>query len=251
MDEFSRWAGGVSLIPQGEGWLVHTPAEEFLVVEPEPGHPADLRAPELFEVFTEEGVLASAGEPRPGPVGVSGDGPLAAQLTDLLERLGLEVLRGAEEDLLERKPLALVSAAAWLPDRRWSELEPQVVAAGVPWHRGYAEGRRWYVGPFWTQPGDSGHADVRIRRLAASAWPEQLAAHWRWLDEGGRPEPDPAGAVGAAAAAAFLAADLWTWRAGGRPTGRNVQVGIDLADGAVRRHPVLPVPAGLMREVPA
>ncbi|WP_030172148.1 hypothetical protein [Spirillospora albida] len=251
MDGFPRWAGGVSLIPDGEGLLVHTPAEEFLVVEPEPGRPADPAAPELRAAFAAEGVLAPEPAPRPGPVGIGGTGPLADHLARSLAGLGLDVLRGPEEDLLDRGLLALVSAEPWLPDRRWSDLDPRVRAAGVPWHRGHAEGRRWYAGPFWTGPGDSGHTDLRIRRLAATPWPEQLAAYWDWLDGGGRPAPDPSGAVAAAAAAAFLAADLWTWRCGGDPAGRNVQVGIDLADGVVRRHPVLPVPQGLMREVPA
>ncbi|MCD0453499.1 hypothetical protein LO762_30585 [Actinocorallia sp. API 0066] len=138
-----------------------------------------------------------------------------------------------------------------MPDRRWAAVEEEVVRAGVAWHRVYGEGRRWYVGPFWTGEGDAGYGDVRVRRLAASPWPEQLAAYWRWLDDGGRPEPDPVGAPGAVAAAAFVVADLVALRAGRVPPGRNVQVGIDLTEGVVRRHPVLPVPVGLMREVPA
>ncbi|WUH98310.1 hypothetical protein OHR68_33155 [Spirillospora sp. NBC_00431] len=251
MDEHFRWAGGVSMIPAGQGWLVHTPAEEFLTVEPQDGGAGDLHAPELRPVFREEGVLAPPA-PRPGIVGVAGDGPLAGTLDDLLTQTGVTVRRGTEKELADQAPelAVLVACAPWLPDRRWTELDTQCLEAGLPWHRGHAEGRRWYTGPFRTGPGDAGYADTRIRRLAASPWPAELAAYWRWLDEGGRPEPDPAGAFGAAVAAALIALDVRGWLCGDDPPGRGAQVGVDPATGQVSRHPVLPVPAGLMREAP-
>jgi hypothetical protein len=251
MDEDKRWAGGVSLIPAGDGWLVHTPTEEFLAVEPEEGVAGDLDAPELRPVFEAEGVLGLPA-PRPGAVGLAGEGPLALALDTLLAQVGVEVLRGTEEQLSGRAAelAVLVACAPWLPDRRWTELDARCLDAGLPWHRGYAEGRRWYTGPFRTAPGDAGYADTRIRRLAASPWPDELAAYWRWLDEGGRPRPDPARAVGATMAAALIAADLWTWSCGGDPPGRGVQIGVDHVTGEVTRHPVLPVPGGLMREAP-
>ncbi|MDX6742425.1 hypothetical protein [Actinocorallia sp. A-T 12471] len=246
----SRWAGGVSLVPDGAGWLVHTPAEEFLTVEAEPGTSVDLTSPELRDAFAAEGVVLA--EPvKPGAVGLAGDGTAAAAVARLLAESGFAVLRGTEEELLGHGPVAVVSAADRLPDRRWSEVEPLIQAAGTPWHRIHAEGRRWYAGPFWTGPGTSGHGDTRIRRLAASPWPERLAQYWTWLDEGGTPEPDAAAALGAAVVAAFVVADLRALADGCTPTGTDFQVGVDLADGVVRRHPVLPVPRGLMRETPA
>ncbi|WP_158581545.1 hypothetical protein [Actinomadura spongiicola] len=251
MDEDMRWAGGVSLIPAGDGWLVHTPAEEFLAVEPGDGGVGELRAPELRPVFEKEGVLAPPA-PRHGIVGVSGGGPLAETLCSLLTRTGVTVRRGTERDLADEAPelAVLVACAAWLPDRRWTELDARCLEAGLPWHRGHAEGRRWYTGPFRTGPGDVGYADTRVRRLAASPWPAELAAYWRWLDDGGSPQPDPADALGAAMAAALIAVDVRSWLCGEAPPGRGAQLGVDPATGQVSRHPVLPVPAGLMREVP-
>ncbi|TDD34689.1 hypothetical protein E1287_15995 [Actinomadura sp. KC06] len=251
MDEDFHWAGGVSLIPAGDGWLVHTPAEEFLAVEPEAGAGGEPHAPELRPVFEDEGVLAPPA-PRPGIVGISGGGPLAGTLDALLSQTGVTVRRGSEEELCDQASEldVLVACAPWLPDRRWTGLDARCLEAGLPWHRGYAEGRRWYAGPFRIGPGDAGYADTRIRRLAASPWPAELAAYWRWLDEGGRPEPDPAGALGATMAAALIALDVRSWLCGGEPPGRGVQAGVDPATGRVGRHPVLPVPAGLMREAP-
>ncbi|WP_116026134.1 hypothetical protein [Thermomonospora umbrina] len=247
MDEDMRWAGGVSLIPAGDGWLVHTPAEEFLAVESEDGGESDLSAPELRPVFEAEGALAPP-PPGPGIVGIAGDGPLADTLHPLLAETGVAVRRTTEDDLTGLA--VLVACAPWLPDRRWTELDARCLAAGLPWHRGHAEGRRWYTGPFRTRPDDAGYVDTRIRRLAAGPWPAELAAYWQWLDEGGHPEPDPAGALGATLAAALIAVDVRAWLCGDDPPGRGVQTGVDAATGRVGRHPVLPVPAGLMREAP-
>ncbi|RBQ18244.1 hypothetical protein DP939_20385 [Spongiactinospora rosea] len=144
----------------------------------------------------------------------------------------------------------LVACAERLPDARWRELDALCRDARVPWHRGHSEGRRWYVGPFTPAHGGAGYEDVRLRRLAACPWPEELAAYWAFLDGGGLPAA-PAGLRGAVVAAALIAADLRAWRAGQEPPGAGVQVGVDLHSGRLRRHPVLPVPRGLMRETPA
>ncbi|MFI0423632.1 hypothetical protein [Spongiactinospora sp. 9N601] len=144
----------------------------------------------------------------------------------------------------------LVACAERLPDARWRELDARCRDAGIPWHRGHSEGRRWYVGPFTPAHGGAGYEDVRLRRLAACPWPEELAAYWAFLDGGGLPAA-PADPRGAVVAAALIAADLRAWRAGLPPPGAGVQVGIDLHSGRLRRHPVLPVPHGLMRETPA
>ncbi|WP_449066554.1 hypothetical protein [Planomonospora algeriensis] len=91
---------------------------------------------------------------------------------------------------------------------------------------------------------------MRLRRLAACPWPDELAAYWAFLEAGGRPAT-PADPAGAEIAAALIAADLRAWFDGAPPPGAGYQVGIDLQVGEIRRHPVLPVPRGLMRETPA
>jgi hypothetical protein len=260
-DEAVRWAPGTTFVPTADGWLVHGPDEDFMIVEvPDADRSvvADLiagrvgaaaaaaRVPAVADLIAE---LAVPSEPAgPGPrVLVQGAGPLVEPLLRLLAEAGFAVRRG---DGPEPGTHVLVACAEHLPDAAWLELDDRCRAAGIPWHRGHGEGRRWYVGPFTAAEGGAGYRDVRLRRLAACPWPDELAAYWSHLDAGGRPVA-PADPQGAAAAAAFLAADLMAWRAGQVPSGAGVQVGIDLFTGEVRRHPVLPVPQGLMREAPA
>lgn len=261
-----RLAAGTGVIPTDTGFLVVTPDEDFLAVSMEPdrrdlvaallagevtaaeaaGRDPDAGA--LLDVLASNGVLAGNGvlasgtPPAAGPVVVDGDGILADQVTALL---GPEIRSTAEIT----DAAVVVACADWLPDARWRELDAACDHTGVAWHRGYTEGGRWYAGPL-TEPGRGpSYADLRLRRMAASPWPDQLAAYWAWLDGGGRPAGQPHSA-GAAIVAGLIVADVRAYLAGVAAPGRGVQYGVDLAAGVVHRHPVLPVPAGLMREVP-
>lgn len=267
-----RLAAGAGIVPTDTGFLVVTPAEDFLTVSVEPDRrdlvtallsgevtaaeavASDPDAGALLDALASNRVLADDGvvtsdrtrsgdaPPAAGPVVVDGEGVLAEQVAALL---GPEIRPTAEIT----DAAVVVACADWLPDARWRELDAACAAARVAWHRGYAEGNRWYAGPF-TEPGRGpSYADLRLRRMAASPWPDQLAAFWTWLDGGGRPAGPPTSA-GAAVAAGLIAADVRAYLAGVAPPGRGVQYGVDLAAGVVHRHPVLPVPAALLQEVP-
>ncbi|WP_436763138.1 hypothetical protein [Streptosporangium sp. V21-05] len=256
-------AGGTSFVPTVDGWLIHTPQEDFLTVEVD-GERAttvpDLLAEDgqdnadLLEVLRQEGVLVAPTAPAvPGDVVVCGEGPLLEVLPPLLAASGLavRVLPGedaphAREPEGLRDVAALVVATSRLRDERFTLIDEYCRSRRLPWHLGYAEGRRWYAGPFHTGPDTASYRDLRLRRLAASPWPRELAAHWAWLDAGGLPHPDPAAPIGAHLIAALITADLRAFLHGGSPPGAGVQVGADPATGRIRRHPVLPVPGDLL-----
>jgi hypothetical protein len=262
-----RWRAGTAFVPTADGWLVHTPAEELLAVEvPEQDRepvarlfgsklsPAGLvrsrpDAADLLDVLaTEDVIVTGDGPDEPVTVLVIGDGPLVAPVERLLGEAGFAVRAAGADDALAGAA-AVIGCARWLPDRDWCSLDARCAGAGIPWHRGYAEGRRWYVGPFSIPSRSASYADLRLRRLAAAQFPDELAAYWSWLDDGGRPagteaaQPGPVGV-----AAGLLVTDLVAWRSGLPVPGADVQTGVDPATGTVRRHPVLPVPSGLMRE---
>ncbi|SDH11790.1 hypothetical protein SAMN05421505_111189 [Sinosporangium album] len=260
--------GGTSFVPTADGWLVHTPQGDFLTVELDREHSGPLDAllsaegeagAELVAALTEEGVLAAPAPAVPeGDLLVYGDGPLLDVLPPLLAGLGLPVRAPARSTDLSARDLsagdlaepsgvaALVVVTACLRDTRLLEIDGLCRTRGLPWHLGYAEGRRWYTGPFHTSPGTASYRDLRLRRLAASPWPRELAAHWAWLDRGGVPHPDPAAPIGAHLAAAFIAADLRAHLHGETPYGVGLQIGADPVTGEIRRHPVLPVPTDLL-----
>ncbi|TKK85187.1 hypothetical protein FDA94_26270 [Herbidospora galbida] len=245
MEPTGRYAGGVSFVPTQDGWLVHTPGEDFLAVSAPEGDRPDrppLDDPDLTEVFAEEGVLEPVPARRPGAVALTGDGPLFEAVGLLLDRAGLTA---EDEEVAVR-----VAVAPWLRDRLFRRLDAEARDTGTALHVGFAEGRRWYAGPFWTGPATASYEDLRLRRLAASPWPEELGAHWAWLDAGGAPEPGPAHPPGAHVAAALIVADVWAYLHGRDAPGTGVQAGFDPATGRLTRHPVLPVPGGLMTEQP-
>lgn len=258
LDGPARWLPGTTFVPTEDGWLLHGPDEDFMVLDvPPEDRPtvSDLLAGRLDVALALERVpgaadlVAELTAPTSDRVEVLllGDGPLLDPVAGSLERAGFAVRHGEQP---EQDTTVLVACAQYLPDTLWRALDDRCRGEGIAWHRGHSEGRRWYVGPFTPQSGGAGYEDVRVRRLAACPWPDELAAYWAFLDAGGRPAV-PVGPEGAMVAAALIAADLRAWRDGGEPPGAGVQVGVDLETGQVLRHRVLPVPRGLMREVPA
>ncbi|MBB4915960.1 hypothetical protein [Streptosporangium saharense] len=200
-------------------------------------------APDLEPLVTalrERGVLTdpSPGGGEPLRVCVRGEGPVAAETVRLLAGTGtaLAVDDPATAD-------AVVECAGWLPDGHWLRLDDD----GAVRHRCHVEGRRLVVGPMTVPGRTASYRDLRGRRLAAAALPDELAGLWTYLDEGVAgtvplppvPWPNP-GAV--AVAAGLLVNDLLTWWAGDLPATSGLQLVVDPASGRVERHPVLPLP---------
>ncbi|WP_422771391.1 hypothetical protein ACN28C_33040 [Plantactinospora sp. WMMC1484] len=253
-----RLSRGAGVVPTADGFLLVTPGEDFITIDVEPDRrdlvasllsgdlspdAAVARDPDaagLLDVLADEALLAEEPEAPAGPVALLGDGVLVDQLGQLLDAKRTDGIGGAA---------LVVACADWLPDGRWCRLDAECAAAGIAWHRGYAEGGRWYAGPLSVPGAGPSYADLRLRRLAASPFPDELLAYWAWLDSGGRPAgpPDPAGA---AVVAGLIAADVRAYLAGRPVPGERTQYGLDPASGVLRRHPVLPVPPDLMVQAP-
>ncbi|TDC85444.1 hypothetical protein E1193_02960 [Micromonospora sp. KC606] len=249
-----RLAPGAAVVPTADGFLLVTPTEDFITIDVEPGRrdlvasllAGDLTpqaalaraadAAGLLDALADEGLLAGEEEAVAGPVVLLGDGVLVEHLGHLLDAEHTDDIGGAA---------LVVACADWLPDARWRRLDADCAAAGVAWHRGYAEGGRWYAGPLSVPGAGPSYADLRLRRLAASPFPDQLLAYWAWLDSGGRPAGSPE-ATGAAVVAGLIAADVRAYLAGRPVPGERTQYGVDVTDGVLRRHPVLPVPPDVM-----
>lgn len=200
----------------------------------------------LAAVLRERGVLAETAETEHGEhdeqaylrVCVSGEGPVAAQVRRLLEAAAYVLVEenrsGAD---------VVVACAGWLTDERWQALD----ADETVWHRCHLEGTRLVLGPMTVPGRTASYRDLRGRRLAAAALPDELAGLWSYLDAGAAgteplpPVPWPnAGAV--AMAAGLLVNDVLTWRATGLPASGSFQLVLDPATGRLDRHPVLPLP---------
>jgi hypothetical protein len=205
--------------------------------------------PELAPTARALGMLEPAPDPRAPRVGLHADGPVGSALRAILRAEGFAVsprevpTGGGTPDPDPAGVDVVVVVADVQRDAQWRALDARLVAARVPWHRAFREGRRWSVGPFWTAPGDASYADHRIRRLAADPQPDELAARWAAHDAAPT-RPGPATPSTAAAVAARLATDLVAWRDGRRAPGVDVEARLDPVLGTVEPHPVLALPPG-------
>lgn len=206
----------------------------------------------LVALFGERELLAEpvdAVERNPPRLIVCGDGPVAAAVSALVARWA-EPVR-CTPDTLDEPAVAeadlVIDCAGWLPDSRWRRLDGWCAAHATAWHRSHAEGTSFMIGPF-TVPGRSaGYGDLRGRRLAASGVPDELIAHWRYLDGDG-PDPDPTppvpwpGAGVTSVVAGLIVDDVQRWWRSDRlePVAHQVEVTVDPV--VVHRHPVLPLP---------
>ena len=259
-------------------WILCTPEEDFVRIslpsEMSPSFKAILqgvRAPasdfvreselgEVLDAFYAEGLLqeqTSAGPaeaPPPPRILVIGENPLARSIANLF------LASGATVESIPRptfNPSSLtqvdcaVAASGWLPDKLWTELDEQYEAAGTPWHRVYLEGPRLFIGPLTIPWVSASYRDLRLRRIAASPWPEELQAHWRALDNNsGIGTVDWPAYPALVAAASALASDVLTYLAGGQPPGAIGQVEFDATTWSWHTHPVLPIPRGIMTVAP-
>ena len=260
----------------GDGWLLLEPDGTFVRLHLPPEQVAALAAllrgdepaadpaealPGLLALFAERGLLedetAEAVFLATRRVVLLGEGPIATALAALLREAGfadpLSSFALGDEGAIPAGTELVICCAGWLPDRAFSRVDDFCQRAGIARHFCHAEGDRFYLGPFCL-PGDdqtAPYADVRARRLAAEVFPDGLEACWRYLESGQTPAvpwPD-AGCVAMIAGA--LAADILAWAAGRQPPSRGDQLAFCPATLAWHRHPVLPVPRGLLTEAPA
>ena len=174
---------------------------------------------------------------------VVGDNPLGRTVAGLLAGEAEAVRCGPAEPSSVAVVDAVVCCAGWLPDVRWQRVDQWCSEHGTPWHMAYLEGTRWYLGPMAVPGRTAGYQDVRARRLAACGVPDELAAHWSYLDSERALPPVPwPGRAGLAVLAGLLVGDLLSYRDTGEAAADGVQLAVDLETGEVDRHPVLPLP---------
>lgn len=270
-----RLAPGHHLFPERSGgWCLLRPDGVFvrLRVEPESiGRLAEILAgrasitdaePEirtLVDRFADQGFLvpdistsdSSTTEPPSCPrIDVLGENPVADAVASLLA----DVCR-VERRSLEADPSpdarAVIACADWLEDTRFSALDAWSAENDAALQVVYAEGLRFYVGPL-ALPGNPTiprYSDARARRLAAADHPGPLEDHWRHLetDRGAQPVRWP-DAAGIAALAAATVADVLAFLDQRPLHARGDQVAFDPATFTWRRHPVLPIPRGVLAE---
>ncbi|MDX2661004.1 hypothetical protein [Streptomyces stelliscabiei] len=205
----------------------------------------------LDAALRERGVLAATGADdvdTPWAVHIEDGTPVGDAVARLLPSTA-EVSTGPLSEEVVRGADVVVSCAGWLPDTHWRHVDAWCSEYGTPWHRCHAEGLRFVLGPLFVPGRGPGYADTRGRILAAADLPNELAAHWAYLDAGHQdssphalpPVPWPSDAA-AAVIAGLLVEDLLRLRAFGAPAAEGVQLVFDPATATLDRHCVLPLP---------
>ncbi|MCK9921752.1 hypothetical protein MXD61_07590 [Frankia sp. AgPm24] len=201
--------------------------------------------------------VAAAQVPPVWKVWIEGDGPATERLVDLLVELldsvdgapgrdanavRVQCTVGALDEAVVAGSQVVVSCAQWLPDDRWRTLDRWCADHGTPWHGCYAEGDGFVVGPLSIPGRTASYRDTRGRRLAAAALPDELRAHWAYLDSDA---PRPAARfprTAVAVLAGLLAADLLALAAGTIVPSEGHQLVVNPRAASINRHPVLPLP---------
>ncbi len=173
-------------------------------------------------------------------VHVEGDGPLVGRLLELLDEAACTV-GPADEDAVARSDV-VVSCAQWLPDSRWCQLDSWCTAHRTPWHGCHGEGDTFVLGPLSIPGRTASYRDTRGRRLAAAAIPDELIAHWAYLDSDTVKPVVRCTPAAVSVLAGLLAADLLALAAGTAIPSQGYQLVVDLATFSITRHPVLPLP---------
>ncbi len=196
--------------------------------------------------LTERGVVAGPVDPAAEPgrawrVRVLGTGPVA----DALGRLLGDAVRTGDMHCDETTAATcemLISCAAWLPDRDWQQIDYWCRRHGTPWHRCHWEGTKLVIGPLSVPGVTASYRDTRGRRLAAAGLPDELLAHWAYLDSDAPIPATPGDPTAAAVAAGLIAADVQAVRDGRPAPSAGHQLVFDPSSARLTRHPVLPLP---------
>ncbi|GIH22708.1 hypothetical protein Aph01nite_10180 [Acrocarpospora phusangensis] len=216
--------------PDEQVTLVHAPDDRLRTLQ-RGAVPDDA---ELVAALRERGILVA--EPATettaaSVVHVLGGNPVA-DLTALLLEPHTKVVRGP----LGGAPDMVVACAGWLPDQEWLAVDRWCGERGIAWHRCHAEGLRFHVGPC-TVP----YAEVRARRIAAARLPDELLAHWTYLEEGETPPVPWPSPGGSAVIAGLIVNDVLAVLAGHPAPGAGCQIAVEPDASGVTRHPVLPL----------
>ncbi len=196
--------------------------------------------------LTERGVLAGAEDPAAEPgrawrVRVLGRGPVADTLGRLLGDADRTGDMPCDETTVATCEL-LISCATWLPDRDWQQIDDWCRRHGTLWHRCHWEGTELVIGPLSVPGVTASYRDTRGRRLAAAGLPDELLAHWAYLDSDAPTPAAPGDVTAAAVAAGLIAADVQAVRDGRPAPSAGHQLVFDPSSARLTRHPVLPLP---------
>ena len=218
--------------------------------------PLSAGAIEIADALVSRGVLVVPGEipkvPGPGRVLIDGIGPVADSCIALLSRAvpHLEVVSttAPTEDELASSDFVL-SVTDAPPHDRWTELDTWFRRHQIPWQRVHAELGEICIGPFFDGIDSASYRDVCARRLAASRVPDHLEALWNHLTSN---ESRPLGLspVTAAIVSALACSDIVANAFGQPPSQLHHQSRMNPHTLQVTRHPVLPLPVGVLEPSP-
>ncbi|SBW22571.1 TOMM precursor leader peptide-binding protein [Protofrankia symbiont of Coriaria ruscifolia] len=198
----------------------------------------------IIAALTERGVLVDPDHSLPVPAGwkvhIEGDDPIPEKLLELLDEAECTV--GCVDEHVVARSDVIVSCAQWLPDARWRQLDSWCTEHRTPWHGCHAEGATFVIGPLSIPGRTASYRDTRGRRLAAAALPDELIAHWAYLDSDAVKPAVRFTPAAVSVLAGLLAADLLALAAGTGVPSEGHQLVIDLATLSITRHRVLPLP---------
>lgn len=206
----------------------------------------DAQTTQAVDALNRQGFVALPDDPSPLPdtctVLVESDTAVGDQVISLLEPY-VTVVQAPLEAADDLRPDHCVSCVGWLPDLRWRAVDGVLRSVGASWHRCYAEGRLWVIGPM-TVPGRTAtYSDTRGRILAAASRADELAGHWSYLDAGQCLPPVPELSTGAVAViAGLMVADILAALASKPIPSEGYQLAFDPRTSELARHPVLPLP---------
>jgi hypothetical protein len=253
------------------GWRLHTPEGKFVRLRVtsaqgellaqifdgklslEIAQERDSSIEKLLELFQNQGFLTPLPEPTATlplqTVLVLGENRLAEEVATLLQS-SANIIRQADFSLPKDKPDLVIACADWLPDTAWQKLDAWCENHKISWLLAYREGRRWVVGPLYIPGETAGYHDTRARRLAATHYPEELAGYWSYLNENGANLILPTTTEAELAVVAGTIAGMMKLRLEGNSTVEvSDQLIYDPATLSWERHPVLPVPRDILRDL--
>ncbi|WP_394940510.1 hypothetical protein [Psychromicrobium sp. YIM B11713] len=190
---------------------------------------------EIEQQLLSRGVLTTRSNPsfqREPVIEVVGDGLVAEWVKRIAESSGIAYQQGAA---------LTIDCAGWLPDQRWraeEESKPQ-----QPKHYCHYEPGSIVLGPFSIPGRTPQYRDLRGRRLAAAAQPEQMRELWGYLESGTEILPPVEDEASAALAAGLLMADVLAYLRGTPIPSENHQLVLHRETSTLTRHYVLPLPS--------